>query len=167
MVGREERLRLLFDEQMSTNVARALACLGKSVTYVGDVNQPPRGSSDLIIAQAAKRQKRVLATFNFDMVLTACEVGIRFVWFDQRGRSPSKLETAFIFLRQWDTWERHLANPAVECLKVGREAVEELTIEEARKRAERRFRDTKQTQISIREKHNRSQQTLLSFDDDD
>ena len=60
---------------MSTSVARALACLGLPVTYVGDKGQPGKGTSDLLVAQHAKKQKRVLFTANFDMVMAACDTG--------------------------------------------------------------------------------------------
>jgi predicted nuclease of predicted toxin-antitoxin system len=138
-MARPIRFSVIFDEQMSSGVARALACLGKSVTYVGARGQVRRGSSDLVVARSARRNRRVILTVNFDMVMSACDAGVRFIWFDQRGRSPTKLETAFIMLRKWEEWETALADPKVACIKVGRQKTELLSLDQARKRASRRF----------------------------
>lgn len=139
------QLRVLFDEQMSSSVARALFCLGKSTTYVGAPKQVSRGATDETVARAAHRNRRVLLTVNFDMVLAACEVGVRFIWFDQRGRSPTKLETALIILRKWEEWERLLSDPRVVCIKAGRLRTEVLSVDQARKRALRRFQRQQST----------------------
>ena len=56
-------------------MAQALACLEKPVVHVGGEGQVPKGTSDQAVALSAKQQRRVLVTFNFDMVLTACETG--------------------------------------------------------------------------------------------
>lgn len=159
-------MRLLFDEQMSSSVAKALKCLGKAVNHVGEEGQPARGSHDGPVARAAKKKRQVLVTFNFDMVLTACEVGTRFIWFDQRGNSPTRLETAYIFLRQWDAWESRLSNPSVDCLKVGRGSIEELTVEQARKRAFRRFQASQRSKARTSKYEQSKQQGRLAFDED-
>jgi predicted nuclease of predicted toxin-antitoxin system len=159
-------MRLLFDEQMSPSVARALHCLGKAVAHVGQDGQPVRGSDDGTVARAAKKKRQVLVTFNFDMVLSACEVGTRFIWFDQRGNSPTKLETAYIFLRQWDSWESRLSNPSVDCLKVGRGSIQELTLQEARKRALRRFKANQRSKARSREHEQGKQQGRLFFEEE-
>jgi len=103
------------------------------------------------------------------MVLAACETGVRFIWFDQRRRSPTKLETAFIFLRQWDSWEEELSDPSVQCLKVGRgdRTREVLSIDQARRRAARRFRDSQRGRARVQEHKNLSQQGRLRFNDDE
>lgn len=152
---------------MSTSVSRALADLGKPVTYVGADGQVSKGTPDLQVAQSAKVQRRVVVTFNFDMVLAACELGVRFIWFDQRGRSPSKLETALIFLRQWERWETELSDPTAACLKVGREATEVLSIDQARTRAERRFRKAEQTKRRVARHVAKKRHPQLTFDDPD
>lgn len=158
-------LRLLFDEQMSVTVARALAVLGKQVTHVGRQRQPKKGTDDPSVADAAKREQRVLATFNFDMVLSAIEGGTRVLWFDQRGRSPTRMETALILLRQWDAWEKALSDVAVPCLKVGRDSIEVLSVEQAHKRALRRFRENQQA--ANRSKASDTRQLLMTFEDEE
>ncbi len=159
------RLRLLFDEQMSTSVAKALACLNKPVVYVGGEDQLAKGTPDDLVAKSAKRQRRVLLTVNFDMVLAACEEGARFIWFDQRRRSPTMMETAFILLRQWDTWEQKLSDPSAECLKVGRGASRVLSLDQARRRAERRFRESNKSKQDAKKRASDLHQGRLQFDD--
>jgi predicted nuclease of predicted toxin-antitoxin system len=164
MARRKASLRLLFDEQMSTGVAKALAILGKPVTYVGAERQPKKGTHDPVVAEAAKRENRAIATFNFDMVLACCDLGARFVWFDQRGKSPTRMEAALIFLRQWDQWETAMA-PGTECVKVGRESVEVLSLDQARARALRRFRESQQGDKRAAKKKASTAQQRLNFED--
>jgi len=145
-----------------------MSCLKKSAVYVGQRQQPKKGSTDAAVAQAAKRNKRVILTSNYEMVLTACEIGARFIWFDRRKNNATMLETAFILLRRWDAWEEALADPSVDCLKVGREAIEPLTIEDARRRAERRFKATTAKRRSALKRKEDNQQVLaLSYEDDE
>jgi predicted nuclease of predicted toxin-antitoxin system len=160
------RLRLLFDELMSRKVADALVCLGKSVVRVGGQGQAAFGSSDVVVARSAKTQRRVLVTFNFDMVIAACDLGIRFVWFDQRGRSPTLLETAYIVLRQWEEWEQLLSDKSVSCVKAGRHSNEVLDLEVAKKRAQRRFQQ-QQSQRTRTAQYVANQQQQFVFADDE
>jgi len=103
-------------------------------------------------------------TFNFDMVLTACELGTRFIWFDQRKRSPNRMETALIFLRRWDEWEQEVADGSVVCLKVGRGSKERLTVDQARQRAERRFKSSQKSKGDAKVRANRRRQEILHLD---
>jgi predicted nuclease of predicted toxin-antitoxin system len=160
------RLRVLFDEQVSTSVAKALKHLEKDVTHVGADKQLAKGSSDREVAESAKQQRRVLVTFNFDMVLAACEIGVRFIWFDQRKRSPTLLETALIFLRQWETWEAKMSPGSVVCLKAGRQSAEILTPEQARTRASRRFEKAQASKRRMMTRDGALNQGRLSFDDE-
>jgi predicted nuclease of predicted toxin-antitoxin system len=157
-------MRVLFDEQASTSVARALACLGKACTFVGGENQVPKGTPDKEVAASARAQGRILLTFNFDMVLAAADEGVRFIWFDQRNKDLTLLETAFILLRQWDRWEEALRDPSVKCLKVGRQSMEVLSIEQARRRAQRRMQRSYSAKKRARKPLT---QPRLQFDDDD
>lgn len=152
---------------MSSNVAKALVCLGKRVSYVGGDGQPPTGSEDSEIAAAVKQQRRVLVTYNFDMVLAACAAGVRFIWFDQRGRSPTMLETAAIFLRQWETWEEKLADTTVRCLKAGRGSSEVLSVEDAYRRAFRRDQRVRRRKAREAKREADSQQGRLVFDEEE
>ena len=152
---------------MSPSVARALACLGLPVTFVGDDKQPKKGTGDLVVAEEAKRQKRVLLTANFDMVMAACDTGARFIWFDARGKSPTLMETAHIVFRNWDRWERELADPSVTCIKVGRDSCEKLSFDLARKRAKRRFHAGQAQKRRTASYVNRKGQGTLSFEDDE
>lgn len=150
---------------MSVTVARALAELGKPVTYIGAQRQPRKGTHDPAVAEAAQQERRVIATFNFDMVLACCDLGTRFVWFDQRGKSPTRMETALIFLRNWDRWEKAMT-PKTECIKVGRESVEVLAVDDARKRALRRFKESQQGDRRAAKKRASAAQLSLVFDDE-
>lgn len=122
----------------------------------------------MVVARAAKKENRVLLTANYDMVLFAIDEGTRFIWFDQRGRSPTRLEMAHIALNKWDEWEELLSDPSVNCLKVGRSAVEVLSIKAARARAERRFKASQKTKVRVRAHVKKDeQQSVLSFETDD
>jgi len=101
------------------------------------------------------------------MVLAACELGVRFIWFDQRGRSLTKIETALIFLRQWEHWESELSASSVACLKTGRGTTDVLSLDQARKRAERRFRKAERTKRRVAEHVNKHREGQLSFEEDD
>lgn len=164
--GRQRDLRLIFDEDASTNVAKALACLGKHVTYVGAPNQVKKSTEDRGVARWAKQRGYVVFTFNFDMVLAASEEDVRFIWFDQRKRNLNKLETALILLKQWDKWEKELANPSVRCLKVGRNSIERLNPRQARQRALRRFTRSQDITRRILVEKDESQ-GRLKFEDDE
>lgn len=162
------KLRVVFDEQMSVRVARALAALGKPVTFIGQKGQLPKGSLDPEVASFAKVEKRAVFTVNYDMVLAACDQQTRFIWFDKRGREPLMIELASICLSQWPQWEAAMADPGVHCLKVGRKSLEALSLPEARRRATRRYSQMlRANKAGVVRKANRNQGTLIFPDDED
>lgn len=131
-------LRLIFDENMSTRVAKAPTLLDLQVSYVGARGHPPTGSSDEAIAEFARHRGGYIFTQNYDMVMASADAGVGFVWFDNRGRALTLFDTAVIF-RQWPKWEAALATGGVECLKVGRRMIFPLTAAEGRAEAAARY----------------------------
>ena len=130
---------------MSAGVADALKCLDKDVDHVAARREAEGAGlkkkiSDGRVAEIALREKRVVLTVNYDMVLAACDQGVRFIWFDKRRRELTKLETALILLRKWNKWEGMLSDPSVECLKVGRGTESVLKAADARRRALQRYK---------------------------
>lgn len=171
MVRGQVRLRLLFDEQMSSGVAEALKALEKDVVHVASKRStegvgPKKKISDGRVAEIANREKRVVLTVNFDMVLAACDRGARFIWFDQRSRNLTKMETAFILLKRWDEWERVMARQSVVCLKVGRGTKTVLTVEQAQQRALRRYRRAQANKQRTRASVAGRNQLQLDFTDE-
>ena len=147
-MARRPHLSVLFDENMSAGVAAALKCLEKDVDHVASRREkagvgPKKKVSDGLVADMANREKRVVLTMNFDMVLAACDRGVRFIWFDKRRRELTMLDTAFILLRKWNKWETMLSDPTVECLKVGRGTESVLAAADARRRALQRYKRAK------------------------
>lgn len=126
---------------MSSDVARALQLLDKNVRWIGEERQPRKGTPDDVIARIAQNERRYVFTNNFDMILAAVAEGAAFIWFfDGEQNALTKFDTAWLFFRKWETWERMLANESIECLRVSRHRSTPTTFERARRQAEEQIR---------------------------
>lgn len=152
---------------MSASVARALRELGKSVVHVGGPNQPTKGTDDSGVAAFAHRWKRLVFTQNFDMVIAAAGQGVRFIWYDGRGGTMTKMETALLLLTRWDEWERTLSDPSVDCIQCTKRGTECLDFEEARRRAQVRMERSARARAKAAKVKYAKRQLPLAFDLDD
>lgn len=126
---------------MSSDVARALALLDLNVRWVGAERQPSKGTPDDAIARIAQSEKRYIFTSNFDMILAAASEGAAFIWFfDGEHNALTKFDTARLFFRKWQRWERLLTDESIECLRVSRHRTTPTTFERARRQAEAQMR---------------------------
>jgi hypothetical protein len=158
-------VRVLFDEQMSSYVARALELLDKDVQHVGGQGQPPKGSDDPLVVQIAHRQQRLIFTQNFDMVIAAADSEARFIWFETHGKNDlTRFETAWLFFRRWNSWEALADRDLVDCLRVTRTTTAAMSFPEARGKAQRRMDRSARFKSPSRRRQPRRNQ--LSFDVD-
>lgn len=129
-------LRVLFDENMSSRVAKALNLLGKDVQRTPAAKAGRQATPDAKVARGAKRADRVVFTNNFDMVVAAADEGARLIWFyDRRQNSPTLFNQARLFFRKWERWEELLADPTVECIRVSMSRTTKVSAAAARKQA--------------------------------
>lgn len=104
--ARRPQVRLLFDEDVSPKVARALRELGFNVEHVHGPGQPTKGATDAEVLDFALRTQQTVVTRNLDMVMLCGERGISVVWLDrQRGRRELTLDQqaamAFAGIPDW------------------------------------------------------------------
>lgn len=136
-------MRLLFDEQLSWRVARALRELGVNASHVGheDDAAPPRGAGDRVVLEHAKTTNQVIVTSNHDMILLCAEEGESVIWIDPRGRQFGRGEFVALAFNRVEGWEDLLAaaDDAV-CVHVLRTKTEVLTLERARHLVVQRMR---------------------------
>jgi predicted nuclease of predicted toxin-antitoxin system len=137
------KLRLLWDEQLSVPVAKALRELGFNVTWVGStVHQdvPPKGASDEQVIAFAAKTNQVIVTSNHDMMLLCHEANQRFVWIDPRGRQLSREQQVVLCFSQIARWEEILGDDTEVCVRALRTKASPITSSEAFRLAERRFK---------------------------
>lgn len=157
-------LRLMFDENLSPKVAKALHLVDKDVQWAGKGGRFPKGTPDEVIVEAMAAEGRYMFTKNFDMVMAWADAGGHFIWLDPR-HEPTKHDQARLVFTMWDRWERHLEDDEVECLGVGLSTIHPLTAEAGRDLAAARF---EKHQAAIRRAAQRDeQQSELDFSDDD
>jgi predicted nuclease of predicted toxin-antitoxin system len=131
----------LYDELLPWRVAESLRALEYRVSYVGDNEQPPRGSPDEEVLDHARKTNQVVVTSNHDMIMLCAEVGESVIWLDPRGRQLRREEhvvLAFTNIAQWQ--ELLLQADAQVCVRALRTKNEVLTLERAFTLAERRVR---------------------------
>jgi predicted nuclease of predicted toxin-antitoxin system len=137
----------MFDENMSSRVAKALNLLGKDVTRTPAAKRGEKGRADDVVARSAKRSKRFVFTNNYDMVVAAVQENARVIWFyDKNHNSPTKFDTAWLFFRKWNDWEQKLSPPDIYCLRVSMDRTTVITKEAAYKQAsalDRKLQKTK------------------------
>ena len=134
------RIRLIWDEQLSHPVARALRDLGFNTTYVGapDNGVPPKSSTDREVIAYALRTNQVIVTSNHDMMLICDESAQRFVWIDPRGRRLRREEQVMLCFGQIARWEEILASGT--CVHAMRSKAVPIESAEAARLAAQRFR---------------------------
>ena len=158
-----EPLRIMFDENMSGDVAKALGLLGKDVIRTKPARPGHPGRKDTEVARDAKRQGRLVFTNNFDMVVAAVQEDARVIWFyDKKHNSPTKYVTARLFFFRWEFWEQRLSTPDAYCMRVSMDRSQLISKEAAHKQASRLDRRSKRKKVeaAVRSTHPR-----LSFDD--
>jgi predicted nuclease of predicted toxin-antitoxin system len=131
---------LIWDEQLSHPVARALRELGFNTTYVGapDHGVPPKSSTDGEVIAYALRTNQVIVTSNHDMMLLCDEAAQRFVWIDPRGRRLRREEQVMLCFGQIARWEEILASGS--CVRAMRSKAVPIGSAEAARLAAQRFR---------------------------
>jgi predicted nuclease of predicted toxin-antitoxin system len=137
------RQRLLFDELLPPDVARALHELGFNTSYVGNGahGQPPRGSDDATVLRHAMATNQVVVTYNHDMIILCAELGHPVIWLDPRGRQYRHDELVVLAFGGIARWEQGLAAAGgAVCVRVLRTKVETLTLDRAAQLSEQRMR---------------------------
>lgn len=98
------RTRLLFDEDVSPHVARALYELGFRVFHVGGRDQPTKATKDPAVLDHAMHYSQTVVTKNYDMVMLCAERNVSVIWWDPRGKEmpvDEQAALAFAGLRAW------------------------------------------------------------------
>lgn len=116
-------------------MARALRELGIRASHVGheEDKAPPRGSSDDVVLDHARRTNQVVVTSNHDMILLCAEQNEAVVWIDPRGRQFKRTELVPLVFTSVERWQQLLADAdGPVCVRVLRTKVEVLDLERAR-----------------------------------
>jgi predicted nuclease of predicted toxin-antitoxin system len=121
-MSRAKGPRLLWDENLSQSVPRALRELGYRTSYVGDADydQPGNGSTDDQVIAHALQRNLVIVTSNHDMMQLCDERGQRFVWIDPRGRQLARREQVLLAFVQIDEWQAILEAGQPNCVRAMR-----------------------------------------------
>ncbi len=134
------RTRLLFDEDVSPRVARALYELGFHVFHVDQKGQPPKGGPDPEVLDHAIRCNQVVVTKNHDMIMLCAERGVSVVWLDPQG-TPLTIDRqaamAFGSIRQWTDALETASGPV--CVRVMRTVVRPMPVADGAAMAAKRY----------------------------
>lgn len=135
------RVRLLWDENLSSLVPQALRVLQFRTTWVGapDDGVPPQGSSDAEVVTFAHKTSQVIVTSNHDMMTLCDEVGQRFVWLDPRGRTLAREAQVLLVFQQIAAWEQILNEQPDMCIRARRTACKAIASAEAARLAHNRM----------------------------
>ncbi len=146
------RTRLLWDEQLSPLVPRALRELGYSTSHVGHAadGAPVRGSTDREVLEYSQRTNQVIVTSNHDMMLICAEAGQRFVWFDPRGRQCNSAQQVVLVFTQIERWDELLSASASDCVHALRTKCVAIEAEDAARLARQRMRELRRRQRAAR-----------------
>ncbi|MGI8755469.1 MAG: DUF5615 family PIN-like protein [Acidimicrobiales bacterium] len=156
------KLKVLFDENMSSRVAKALALVGKDVQRTNAAKPGKPANPDVVVARRARSTGRVLFTNNFDCVVAAVNEDTRLIWFyDHKNNSPTLFNQAWLFFRKWDDWEERFAKSDLFCLRVSMGRTTPITKEAAMKQASALDRRSKRQR---RRAKAHASATQLSFD---
>jgi len=138
--GRPQQ-RLLYDEDVSPKVARALAALDFRVSHVGGPEQPAKESDDATVLAHAMSTNQIVVTSNHDMIMLCAEEGASVVWLDPHGRHLRLDEQASLSFAGIVGWCSRL-EAAVEpvCIRVLRTRVHQYPVAVGAALAERRYR---------------------------
>ena len=137
------RIRLLWDENLSSLVPQALRVLGFRTTWVGatDDGAPAQGSSDAVVVEFAKRTYQVIVTSTHDMMTLCDELDQRFVWLDPKGKTLAREAQVLLVFQQIAEWERLLAEQPRMCIHARRTACKVIASGEAARLAANRMRE--------------------------
>jgi predicted nuclease of predicted toxin-antitoxin system len=137
------RVRLLWDENLSSLVPKALQVLGFRVTWVGSDAEgvPPKGSTDAEVAGFARRANQVIVTSNHDMMTLCDELGQRFVWLDPRGKKLPREAQVLLVFKQIAAWEKVLSEQPGMCVHARRTSCKAIASAEAARLARNRMRE--------------------------
>lgn len=140
---RRPRIRLLWDENLSSLVPQALRVLGFRTTWIGapDTGVPPQGSSDAIVVEFARSNNQVIVTSNHDMMTLCDEVDQRFIWLDPRGRKLTREAQVLLVFQQIAEWERILLDQPEMCVRARRTRYDAIPSAEAARLARNRMRE--------------------------
>jgi len=140
------RIRLIWDEQLSHAVPRALRQLGFRTTYVGadEDGAPTKGSSDAEVIEFAQKTSQIIVTSNHDMMMLCHEAGQLFIWIDPRGRRLRREEQVLLCFRQIRQWEEILESGM--CVRALRTKATPITSAEAERLAKQRFKELRRRQ---------------------
>lgn len=144
------RVRLLWDEQLSPDVPKALRALRVNASYVGNSadDQPKRGSTDPEIVEHAKRTNQVIVTSNHDMMLICEEARQQFVWVDPYGRTLNRRAQVVLAFEQVEAWQSILASDPEICVRALRTKCEPIAASEAARLAAQRMRELRRRRRS-------------------
>lgn len=127
----QPKIRLLWDECLSSQVPAALRVLDFHTSWIGDVGTPPTGSTDKAIIEFAKKTNQVIVTLNHDMMMLCDEADQRFVWLDQRGVQLTREAQVLLVFKQISEWERLLEAQPPTCVRALRTKCKAVTGAEA------------------------------------
>lgn len=148
--GRPQQ-RLLYDEDISPKVARALAALDFRVSHVDGLDQPPKNSLDEDVLAHAIKTNQVVVTSNHDMVMLCAERGASVIWLDPHRRHLRLDEQADLAFRGVVTWCELLAGASEPvCVRVLRTRVHVYPVAEGAALAEKRYRAIQKKQRALR-----------------
>ncbi len=135
------QLRLLYDEDVSPKVAKALRALDFQVHHVGEEGQPPKNASDEEVLSFAQKTNQIVVTKNHDMIMLCAEQGASVVWLDPHGRHLRLDEQASMAFHGIVDWCADLAGATEPvCLRVLRTRRHLLPVAEGAAQAEKRYR---------------------------
>lgn len=139
-MSRRPSARLLYDEDVSAKVARALRELDFNVEHVGGQGQPAKGSTDEEVLSFAQRTSQVIVTSNHDMIVLCAERRASVVWLDPHGRHLRLDEQAAMAFASIVRWCHVLAETAEPvCLRVLRTKLHVLPVTEGAAAAAKRY----------------------------
>lgn len=166
-MARRPTVRLLFDEDVSPKVARALRELDFNVEHVGGTGQPSKSSSDEEVLAFAQQSHQVIVTRNHDMIMLCAERGVSVVWLDphrQHLRLDEQAAMAFGGIAEWCARLAEASEPV--CLRVLRTRLHVLPVVEGAEAAAKRYHAIrKRAARGARRKAKASPADQLSTDD--
>lgn len=134
-------LRLLYDEDVSPKVARALSALDFRVDHVGGPGQPAKNAPDDEVLTHATKCQQVMVTSNHDMIMLCAERGASVIWLDPHRRHlrvDEQAAMAFAGIVEWCGLIIDAAEPV--CVRVLRTRVHVYPVVEGAALAEKRYR---------------------------
>lgn len=126
-------LRLLFDENTSPRVARALTELGHPVTHIGGDDAPPKGTPDEDVLGHALATNKMILTENHDLIVICAEAGAPVVWLDPRDKDmtfTTQVLLCFTQIAQWDSLVTQHPDPL--CVHARKTTCRAISLEEAK-----------------------------------